>query len=68
MSIKTLSQQDKICPNTVQRRVSLVLCRQPALFLSVPLEAVCVVLLSGLLGLQEPVCCVWGVLDQGYEQ
>lgn len=68
MSIKILSQQVKIFPDTVQRRVSSVLLWQSALPLSVPLEAAYIVLLSGLLSLQEPVCYVWGILDQGYEQ
>lgn len=67
MNIKILSQQDEIFPDTVQRRVSSALLGQPALSPSVPLEAVYIVLLSGLLGLQELVCYVWGILDQGYQ-
>lgn len=65
MSIKILSQQDRIFPDTIQRRVSLVLHEQSVL--SVPLEAVYIILLSGLLSLQEPEHYVWGILDQGYE-
>lgn len=61
MSINILSQQDEIFPDTVQRTVSLVLLRQSALFLSVPLEAAYI----ALLGSREPVCCAWGM--QGYE-
>lgn len=68
MSIKIMSWRDSFSPDTVQRRGSLVVLGQPALLLSVPLEAAYIVLLSGLLSLQEPLCYVGSTLDQACEQ